>query len=506
MTARAQEATAPPSRWLLIATLAVVTLFTALRLWLAASLDFRSDEAYYWTWSHQRVLSYLDQPPMIAWFERLGQLIFGDTTLGARFAQIAALPLIELLLADIARRRAGSWNAALFVVLALECTLNYGVTAVVVEPSVPLLLFACLFLWALDRLDDRRDPRWWLLVGVAAGLALLSKYIALLLVPAVLLLLLSWPHRRSLATPWPYLAALIAVALFAPVLVWNLQYDWVSFTFQGSRLGADRAPSVSGLVRFGLYELIFVGLLVPATVVGGAVLAARAIRLRSPIDAAIAAAFLVPLATFVARSLTAQINQSWPYFMWPLGVLALAVVLPWTGRWIAGKLVLAALLVTGLPVVLAFTYHALLDTSVWFGRNDPLGQDAGFGDMSARVFELAQTNGATWIATSDYRTYANLTWHIGTAIPVVQINERARFLDFAPINTTTFGGRALYVHSGAPVSLLDGAVLGPTRAMEIVWRGQVMREVLVETLDGFVPDLSPPPGSRAFIATPAPAP
>ena len=82
--------TAPPSRWLLVLTILVVVGFTVLRLIAAATLDLRSDEAYYWTWSHQWVLSFLDQPPMVAWFERAGQLIFGDTAFGARFAQLFA--------------------------------------------------------------------------------------------------------------------------------------------------------------------------------------------------------------------------------------------------------------------------------------------------------------------------------------------------------------------------------------------------------------------------------
>jgi len=37
--------------------------------------------AYYWTWSKENVLSFLDHPPMIAWFVRFGTAIFGDTNL-----------------------------------------------------------------------------------------------------------------------------------------------------------------------------------------------------------------------------------------------------------------------------------------------------------------------------------------------------------------------------------------------------------------------------------------
>ena len=77
---------------------------TALRIVYACLIDLRTDEAYYWTWSKEHVLSFLDHPPMIAWFIRFGTAIFGDTNLGVRFAGIVAMLVTQLLLADIVRR------------------------------------------------------------------------------------------------------------------------------------------------------------------------------------------------------------------------------------------------------------------------------------------------------------------------------------------------------------------------------------------------------------------
>ena len=64
---------------------------TALRIAWAHLIELRTDEAYYWTWSKEHVLSYLDHPPMVAWFIRIGTAIFGDTNFGVRFAGIAAM-------------------------------------------------------------------------------------------------------------------------------------------------------------------------------------------------------------------------------------------------------------------------------------------------------------------------------------------------------------------------------------------------------------------------------
>ena len=67
----------------------LIAAMTAMRVIYAGVIDLRTDEAYYWTWSKESVLSFLDHPPMIAWFIRFGTAIFGDTNLGVRFAGIA---------------------------------------------------------------------------------------------------------------------------------------------------------------------------------------------------------------------------------------------------------------------------------------------------------------------------------------------------------------------------------------------------------------------------------
>ena len=61
------------------AVAAVLLGMTVLRVIYAAQLDLRTDEAYYWTWSKENVLSFLDHPPMIAWFIRFGTAIFGSS-------------------------------------------------------------------------------------------------------------------------------------------------------------------------------------------------------------------------------------------------------------------------------------------------------------------------------------------------------------------------------------------------------------------------------------------
>src|SRR5260370_42458360 len=84
-------------QWLAVA--ALIAALTALRVIYASQIDLRTDEGYYWTWSKEDGLSFLDHPPMIACFIRFCTAIFGDTNFGVRFAVILPMLVTQFLLA-----------------------------------------------------------------------------------------------------------------------------------------------------------------------------------------------------------------------------------------------------------------------------------------------------------------------------------------------------------------------------------------------------------------------
>ena len=149
-----------PRQWLVVA--ALVAALTAMRVIYACVIDLRTDEAYYWTFSKENVLSFLDHPPMIAWFIRFGTAIFGDTNFGVRFAGVLAMLVTQLLLADIVRRVTYDARAIILAVLLPEAALYYGLLMAKVSPDVALIPFAVAMLWALVRLHQNADGRWWL--------------------------------------------------------------------------------------------------------------------------------------------------------------------------------------------------------------------------------------------------------------------------------------------------------------------------------------------------------
>jgi 4-amino-4-deoxy-L-arabinose transferase-like glycosyltransferase len=497
-------------QWLAVA--ALIAALTALRVIYASQIDLRTDEAYYWTWSKENVLSFLDHPPMIAWFIRFGTAVFGDTNLGVRFAGILAMLVTQLLLADIVRRVTHDLRAVALAVLMPEAALYYGLLMAKVSPDVALIPFAVAMVWALIRLRESGDARWWLAAGVFAGLALLSKFTAVMLVPAVLAFMLvpAW-RRRWLLSPYPWAAALIAVALFLPVLIWNAGHDWASFRFQFVRAIATHELSLRTVVEFIGLQFGLVGfILLPVVVSGLAMTAWRGYRRGDAVAILLSTAVIVPFGYFFWKSLTLRIGDTWPMFMWPIGFAAAAIniaMLPREGRpaWMIRSTIswAKAAIASGIAfVVVVFLYYVV---SPWnfIGRTDPIGGEAGYQQVADRAQAELQKVGATWIATTDYRTYAMLRWYFKDRVPVIQINERGRFLGFRDPGMNLIKGQTgLYVgrepENASPPWASTTAVREPLERVQRSWRGVVMDTYALEKLTGWTPELSPPPDSPLY--------
>jgi 4-amino-4-deoxy-L-arabinose transferase-like glycosyltransferase len=496
----------------LLAVAVLVAAMTVLRLVYASVIDLRTDEAYYWTWSKESVLSFLDHPPMIAWFIRFGTAIFGDTNLGVRFAGVAAMLVTQLLLADIVRRVTHDLRAIMIAILMPEAALYYGLLMAKVSPDVALIPFAVAMMWALVRLNQSGDSRWWLAAGVFAGLAMLSKFTAVMLFPAVAAFMLvpKW-RTRWIFSPYPWGAALIALTLFTPVLIWNAGHDWASFRFQLVRATASHEWSWRTLGDFVGLQFGLVGFILLPVVLSGVTLTAwRGYRRGDPIAILFSTAVIVPFVYFLWKSLTLRVGDTWPMFIWPAGFAATAINITmltrdgFSGPMIKSTISWAnAAIASGIIfVVLVFLYYVV---SPWnfIGRTDPVGAEAGYAPVVDRARAELQKTGATWIAATDYRTYSMLRWYFKARVPVVQINERGRFMGFSePGMSLVTGHTGLYVgrepDDKNPIWASTTAVREPLDRVERRWRGVVMDTYAIEKLTGWTPELSPPKDSPLF--------
>jgi len=497
-------------QWLAVA--ALIAVLTTLRVIYASLIDLRTDEAYYWTWSKENVLCFLDHPPMIAWFIRFGTAIFGDTNLGVRFAGILAMLITQLLLADIVRRVTHDVRAIVLAVLMPEAALYYGLLMAKVSPDVALIPFAVAMVWALIRVNESGDGRWWLAAGVFAGLALLSKFTVAMLIPAVLAFMLvpDW-RRRWLLSPYPWLAAVFALVLFLPVLIWNAQHDWASFRFQLVRATATHELSLRTVADFIGLQFGLVGfILLPVVLSGVSLTAWRGYLRGDAVAILLSTSVIVPFGYFFWKSLSLRVGDTWPMFIWPAGFAATAIniaMLPREGfpAWMIRSTISWAntAIVSGIAIVAAVFLYYVVTPWNFIGKTDPIGGEAGYEQVADRAQAELQKIGGTWIATTDYRTYAMLRWYFNGRVPVIQINERGRFLGFRDPGMAAIRGHAgLYVgrepDNANPLWIPTTAIRQPLGRVDRSWRGIVMDTYALEKLTGWTPELSPPPDSPLY--------
>ena len=226
--------------------LILMALSATVRALCAALIEFGNDEVYYRLYALFPDWSHFDHPGMVGWMIQLFTLnLAWDSELAIRMASIVLgtvnIWLMYLLGTGLAGgdRRTG-WASALLYVSSLYATVICGTF---IMPDTPQATFWIAALLCFQRAFGRNgitvgagtSGRWMLAAGLACGLAFLSKYTSVFLWTGAGLYILF--HDRRWLRRWQlYAAVLITAACMLPVLVWNLQNDFISFTFHSERV------------------------------------------------------------------------------------------------------------------------------------------------------------------------------------------------------------------------------------------------------------------------------
>lgn len=242
----------------------VVLLAVAIRLVFAGFTGLGIDESYMVAASHQYAASYFDHPLASWWLELTSRAIFGgDAPIVVRlpFVLLSAVSswLLYILTNRLYGRQAGFWAVVAYSISPVF-SLAFGSWVLPDGPLDAALLAAA---YALARAlgiggDTRPQPGWWAAAGLFAGLALLSKYSAALVLAGAVLFLITDPASRPvLRRWWPWAAGLLAVAMFTPVIAWNAAHGWQSFDYQSGRAVGLRLKPLAPFVIWG-GEALFV--------------------------------------------------------------------------------------------------------------------------------------------------------------------------------------------------------------------------------------------------------
>lgn len=427
-----------PGLWII----ALVIALAGMRLVTASLVNLTEDEAYYRLWALAPAWGYLDHPPMVAWWIYAGHLVFGDTALGVRAPAIVAGLIGAAVLWRTAFVLTRSAEIADRAVLFLQATLLIGLGGMMMTPDAPVVLFWGLALWCLVEWQAKpsrdRDARWFVLLGLFAGLGLLSKYSMLFFGAGLVLWLALNPKRWAVfLLPWLWLGGLLAITLFSPVLFWNAAHDWVSFEKQFGRAVADQftfrfvGEMIGGI--FGLLNPLIGVLMLSAFRPGLFRTSQDAIRL----ILVTSLPFLIYLSYHVFH---ARVQANWPAPLYPGFVLIAAMAAADAKGRILGAIArLAAPVGLVLSVVLAV--HAVSPLTTIPGRKDPiLRTTAGWPDLAQDIGKIADAEKAVYLATSSYVLTAELAYFFKEGPEVTPLTEPERYLNGAltPLQNKTF--------------------------------------------------------------------
>ncbi|HSE95497.1 MAG TPA: glycosyltransferase family 39 protein, partial [Methylomirabilota bacterium] len=377
--------------WALALVLAALTVGRLTYL-AAGTLDLSPDEAHYWEWSRRLDLSYYSKGPLVAYAIRGLTALLGDSAFAIR-SGAAALSLVGAwALYRLGSETFGRAAPGALAVIGLQLTPLVWAGSLLMTIDSPFLVLWSLLLLALHRALTCGSITAWMGAGLALGLGVLAKYTALFAVPGVALYLWRAPEaRRVLRQPGPCLAALVALVVVSPVLVWNARQGWISarhvasqgrgggltlghlVDFVGSQVGV-LTPLVAGLLAWGAWHALREGL--------G--------RGREPYR--FLAAFGIPiLAFYLVVALQGKVQANWAAAAYPSLAIATAGLLlerraaatPRGRRaqnWLLGA-------TAGLALLVSLVGH-VPDRLGLPPRLDPTLRLRGWRELGARVAEL----------------------------------------------------------------------------------------------------------------------
>lgn len=293
---------------------------TLARLALAAVVPLYETEAYYWLWSRNLAAGYFDHPPMTGWVAWAFGLFDAPSSLSARLHTVLFHAATTIMLYQLGRNLSGSRRVGLHAAGIFQAALFYNAIAVQHQPDSPLLLFWTATVLCFERALNTERRRWWILAGVCAGGAFLSKFHGFFFVGCILLsLVASRVDRRWLATPWPWLALLAALAVYSPNFFWNAANGWITYDFQLLRHGEESEFQFENVLMTLAAPVAFLGPWLYGLGLWMMWRAARSGRFVSERSMAVLFWTTAPLVVFfLALSFRQMIKVHWPAPAWVL--------------------------------------------------------------------------------------------------------------------------------------------------------------------------------------------
>lgn len=213
------------------------------------------DESFYWLWSHHLALSYDSHPPLIAYLNFSLTALFGPSELAIRLAAITIVLVISLFI-YLAGKELFDKKSAAIATVVFNLLPTFWAGGLFLVPQTVFFLFWAIGFYLFVLIVKNRNNHLWFLLGLAAGLGLLSDHVMWLFVLGVFVYCLFMKEQRGwLLKKEPYLAFLLAMTVYSPVIIWNFRHNFMPFHFWGGSVAPMYADHLANF--FGLQMVLY---------------------------------------------------------------------------------------------------------------------------------------------------------------------------------------------------------------------------------------------------------
>jgi len=408
-------------------------------------LDLGPDEAHYWEWSRRLDLSYYSKGPMIAYLIHIGTMVLGDNVFGIRimaviFSALSSI-IMYLLGKSIYGEQVGLFSAILIQIIPLFAT--FGIIFTIDPPFIFFWILSLFLFWkaikdvnsslhfsnpptpplekggkgGLDpsRITDNSSQInnssriYWILLGLSVGTGLLTKYTMAFFYPCSFLFLLS-KERRLLLTKGPYIAFIISLLVFSPVILWNAEHNWVTLKHTAGQ--ANIAEGIKINMRSFLEFLgSQLGVITPLLFI---IMIVSLWNNRKQKRGNLLFWFSIPvIAFFLLKSLQGKVQANWALPGYITGILSFSIFSEkfyFRGR---GKMILIATAVLLSVVVTAFAhYPSVLNLPV---KKDPTSRLRGWKEIGSevtKIYEEISKERPIFIFSDRYQVSSELAFYV----------------------------------------------------------------------------------------------
>jgi hypothetical protein len=207
------------------AAIALVACRMLLFVFIGGRYGYFRDELYFLDCARHLAAGYVDMAPLTAFYARVG-LLFGGSLHAIRLLPVLAGAGLIVLTMQIVRQLGGDRFAQTFAgacILAVPAMVGMDVI-LTMNAFEPLFWMGCISVFLA--IVNGGDSRLWIWFGVLAGLGLENKHSTVFFGFAFVVALLLTEHRREFMKPWIWIGGLIALAIFVPNLVWQVQHHF----------------------------------------------------------------------------------------------------------------------------------------------------------------------------------------------------------------------------------------------------------------------------------------